>query len=286
MDISLEKNAHESARSGAGASVQVTPQRALGEVDRASGVALQTRGLHLYYGETHALKGIDLEMPAHRISALIGPSGCGKSTYLRCFNRMNDVIEGVRVEGEVLVEGGDIFRPDVDLESLRKRVGMVFQKSNPFPMSIRENISYGPRMTGVRGRDRLDDLVERSLRQADLWEEVRDRLDKSALDLSGGQQQRLCIARALANEPDILLLDEPASALDPISTAKIEETLLQLKQVYTIVIVTHNLQQAARIADLTAFFMLGELIEVNDTTTMFTNPEQKITEEYVTGRFG
>jgi phosphate transport system ATP-binding protein len=232
------------------------------------------------------LKGIDLEMPAHRISALIGPSGCGKSTYLRCFNRMNDVIEGVRVEGEVLVEGGDIFRPDVDLESLRKRVGMVFQKSNPFPMSIRENISYGPRMTGVRGRDRLDDLVERSLRQADLWEEVRDRLDKSALDLSGGQQQRLCIARALANEPDILLLDEPASALDPISTAKIEETLLQLKQVYTIVIVTHNLQQAARIADLTAFFMLGELIEVNDTTTMFTNPEQKITEEYVTGRFG
>jgi phosphate transport system ATP-binding protein len=199
---------------------------------------------------------------------------------------MNDVIEGVRVEGEVLVEGEEIFRPDVDLESLRKRVGMVFQKSNPFPMSIRENISYGPRMTGVRGRDRLDDLVERSLRQADLWEEVRDRLDKSALDLSGGQQQRLCIARALANEPDILLLDEPASALDPISTAKIEETLLQLKQVYTIVIVTHNLQQAARIADLTAFFMLGELIEVNDTTTMFTNPDQKITEEYVTGRFG
>jgi phosphate transport system ATP-binding protein len=286
MNTTLENNEHESAQSGAGASVQVTPQPARGTAVAASEVALETRGLHLYYGETHALKGIDLEMPAHRISALIGPSGCGKSTYLRCFNRMNDMIEGVRVEGEVWVEGEDIFRPDVDFESLRKRVGMVFQKSNPFPMSIRENVSYGPRMTGVRGRDRLDDLVERSLRQADLWEEVRDRLDSSALDLSGGQQQRLCIARALANEPDILLLDEPASALDPISTAKIEETLLQLKQVYTIVIVTHNLQQAARIADLTAFFMLGELIEVNDTTTMFTNPGQKITEEYVTGRFG
>jgi phosphate transport system ATP-binding protein len=199
---------------------------------------------------------------------------------------MNDMIEGVRVEGRVRVEGIDIFSPDIDLERLRKRVGMVFQKSNPFPMSIRENISYGPRMTGVRGRGRLDDLVERSLRQADLWEEVRDRLDNSALDLSGGQQQRLCIARALANEPDILLLDEPASALDPISTAKIEETLLQLKQIYTIVIVTHNLQQAARIADLTAFFMLGELVEVDDTTTMFTNPKQRITEEYITGRFG
>jgi phosphate transport system ATP-binding protein len=199
---------------------------------------------------------------------------------------MNDMIEGVRVEGQVLVEGLDIFGPDVDLERLRKRVGMVFQKSNPFPMSIRENISYGPRMTGVRGRGRLDELVEQSLRQADLWEEVRGRLDDSALDLSGGQQQRLCIARTLANQPDILLLDEPASALDPISTAKIEETLLQLKDRYTIVIVTHNLQQAARIADLTAFFMLGELVECDDTTTMFTNPSEKITEEYITGRFG
>jgi phosphate transport system ATP-binding protein len=199
---------------------------------------------------------------------------------------MNDMIEGVRVEGRVEVEGVDIFSPDIDLESLRKRVGMVFQKSNPFPMSIRENINYGPRMTGVRGRGRLEELVEQSLRQADLWDEVRDRLDGSALDLSGGQQQRLCIARALANQPDILLLDEPASALDPISTAKIEETLLQLKDRYTIVIVTHNLQQAARIADLTAFFMLGELVEFDDTTTMFTNPKQAITEEYITGRFG
>jgi len=252
----------------------------------ADGTALESRGLHLYYGETHALKGIDLGMPARRITALIGPSGCGKSTYLRCFNRMNDMIEGVRVEGKVIVEGADVYRPDVDLELLRKRVGMVFQKSNPFPMSIRENISFGPRMTGVRGRGKIDEIVERSLRQADLWEEVRDRLDHSALDLSGGQQQRLCIARALANEPDILLLDEPASALDPISTAKIEETLLQLKKLYTIIIVTHNLQQAARIADLTAFFMLGEVVEVDDTTTMFTNPSEAITEEYITGRFG
>ena len=248
--------------------------------------ALAARGLHLYYGEIHALKAVDLELPERRISALIGPSGCGKSTFLRCFNRMNDMIEGVRVEGQVLVEGEDVYRPDVDLERLRKRVGMVFQKSNPFPMSIRQNISFGPRMTGVRSRGRLDELVERSLRQADLWEEVRERLDDSALDLSGGQQQRLCIARALANEPDILLLDEPASALDPISTAKIEETLRQLKEIYTIVIVTHNLQQAARIADVTAFFMLGEVVEFNETTKMFTNPDEKVTEEYITGRFG
>jgi phosphate transport system ATP-binding protein len=249
-------------------------------------VALSSAGLHLYYGETHALKGITLELPEHRISALIGPSGCGKSTYLRCFNRMNDMIEGVRMEGRVLVEGHDVNRENVDLEQLRKRVGMVFQKSNPFPMSIRDNISYGPRMAGVRGRDRLEAIVERSLHQADLWVEVKDRLDGSALDLSGGQQQRLCIARALANEPDILLLDEPASALDPISTAKIEETLLQLKARYTIVIVTHNLQQAARVADMTAFFMLGELVEFSDTTTMFTKPGQRLTEEYITGRFG
>jgi len=258
-----------------------------GEIDATHHeTALESRGVHLYYGETQALKGIDLAMPERQITALIGPSGCGKSTYLRCFNRMNDMIEGVRVEGQVIVEGLDVHRPDVDLERLRKRVGMVFQKSNPFPMSIHENVSFGPRMTGVRGRGRLDELVERSLRQADLWEEVRERLDDSALDLSGGQQQRLCIARALANEPAILLLDEPASALDPISTAKIEETLLQLKESYTIIIVTHNLQQAARIADRTAFFMLGELVEYNDTTTMFTNPGHAITEEYITGRFG
>ncbi|MCJ7754011.1 MAG: phosphate ABC transporter ATP-binding protein PstB [Thermoanaerobaculales bacterium] len=286
METTPEAIDNNGGGSGTGIPVTLVPSNARAEEYSSSANALESRGLHLYYGETHALKGIDLEMPACRITALIGPSGCGKSTYLRCFNRMNDMIEGVRVEGRVKVEGADIFRPDIDLESLRKRVGMVFQKSNPFPMSIRENVSYGPRMTGVRGRGRLNDLVERSLRQADLWEEVRDRLDNSALDLSGGQQQRLCIARTLANEPDILLLDEPASALDPISTAKIEETLLQLKKTYTIVIVTHNLQQAARIADLTAFFMLGELVEVDDTTTMFTNPKQRITEEYITGRFG
>jgi phosphate transport system ATP-binding protein len=248
--------------------------------------ALAARDLHLYYGETHALKGITIELPEQQISALIGPSGCGKSTFLRCFNRMNDVIEGVRVEGGVLVEGQDVNRENIDLENLRKRVGMVFQKSNPFPMSIRDNIAFGPRMAGIRGRAQLDEILERSLRQADLWQEVRDRLEDSALDLSGGQQQRLCIARALANEPDILLLDEPASALDPISTAKIEETLLQLKDRYTIVIVTHNLQQAARIADRTAFFMLGELVEFSETTVMFTNPDKAITEEYITGRFG
>jgi phosphate transport system ATP-binding protein len=252
----------------------------------SNGAALSTHALHLFYGETEALKGISLELPERRISALIGPSGCGKSTYLRCFNRMNDMIEGVRIEGRVLVEGEDINQEGIDLEQLRKRVGMVFQKSNPFPMSIRDNVTFGPRMAGVRGRDRLDEIVEKSLRQADLWVEVKNRLAESALDLSGGQQQRLCIARALANEPDILLLDEPASALDPISTAKIEETLLQLKDRYTIVIVTHNLQQAARVADMTAFFMLGELVEFSETTRMFTKPGERLTEEYITGRFG
>jgi phosphate transport system ATP-binding protein len=253
---------------------------------QSHGFALASKDLDFYYGDVQALKKINLEIPEHQVTALIGPSGCGKSTYLRCFNRMNDMIEGIRVEGGVLVEGEDIYAPGVDLERLRKRVGMVFQKSNPFPMSIRDNVNYGPRMGGVRGRDRLDEIVERSLKQADLWVEVKDRLDDSALDLSGGQQQRLCIARTLANEPEILLLDEPASALDPISTAKIEETLLQLKKSYTILIVTHNLQQAARVADHTAFFMLGELVEFSDTTTMFTNPTEKITEEYITGRFG
>ncbi len=286
MNLTFDNFTQDPSRTPDGGSRKQVVQAAAREVANESEAALETRGLTVHYGDTAALKSVDLKMPEHYITALIGPSGCGKSTYLRCFNRMNDMIEGVRVDGRVLVEDADIYHPDVDLESLRKRVGMVFQKSNPFPMSIRENISYGPRMTGVRGRARLDELVERSLRQADLWDEVCDRLDRSALDLSGGQQQRLCIARALANEPDILLLDEPASALDPISTAKIEETLLQLKDIYTIVIVTHNLQQAARIADLTAFFMLGELVEVNDTTKMFTNPDNRLTEEYITGRFG
>ncbi len=249
-------------------------------------VVLAAENLSLFYGENQALKNVILDMPEKKITALIGPSGCGKSTFLRCFNRMNDSIPGVTIQGKVKVEGIDVNDPAMDLEKLRTRVGMVFQKSNPFPMSIADNISYGPRMAGIKDKNRLTELVERSLAQADLWGEVKDRLDASALDLSGGQQQRLCIARALANEPNIILLDEPASALDPISTAKIEETLTHLKERYTIVIVTHNLQQAARISDLTAFFMLGELLEHGDTTTMFTKPMQKVTEDYITGRFG
>lgn len=249
-------------------------------------VVLAAENLSLFYGENQALKNVILDMPEKKITALIGPSGCGKSTFLRCFNRMNDSIPGVTIQGKVKVEGIDVNDPAMDLEKLRTRVGMVFQKSNPFPMSIADNISYGPRMAGIKDKNRLTELVERSLAQADLWGEVKDRLDASALDLSGGQQQRLCIARALANEPNIILLDEPASALDPISTAKIEETLTNLKERYTIVIVTHNLQQAARISDLTAFFMLGELLEHGDTTTMFTKPMQKVTEDYITGRFG
>jgi len=247
---------------------------------------LASENLDFYYGETQALKKISLTMPERKVTALIGPSGCGKSTYLRCFNRMNDSIEGVRIEGKVLVEGHDVNAREVDLEKLRTRVGMVFQKSNPFPMTIADNITYGPRMAGIKNRARLEEITERALLQADLWTEVKDRLSDSALGLSGGQQQRLCIARTLANEPHIILLDEPASALDPISTAKIEETLAHLKERYTIVIVTHNLQQAARIADVTAFFMLGEVIEFGDTTTMFTNPANSVTEDYITGRFG
>lgn len=247
---------------------------------------LATENLDLYYGDTQALKKISLTMAQRKVTALIGPSGCGKSTYLRCFNRMNDSIEGVRIEGSVMVEGEDVNAREVDLEKLRTRVGMVFQKSNPFPMSIADNITYGPRMAGIKNKARLESITERALQQADLWVEVKDRLTDSALGLSGGQQQRLCIARTLANEPQIILLDEPASALDPISTAKIEETLAHLKETYTIVIVTHNLQQAARIADETAFFMLGEVVEFGDTTTMFTNPEKSVTEDYITGRFG
>jgi phosphate transport system ATP-binding protein len=248
--------------------------------------ALAARDLHLFYGEAHALDGINLEVPSRHITALIGPSGCGKTTLIRCFNRMNDGIAGVRIDGQILVEGRDIYRSRDDTEGLRKKVGMVFQKSNPFPMSIRRNITFGPRMAGVRRSARLDEIVDRALTLADLKDEVADRLHDSALDLSAGQQQRLCIARALANEPDILLLDEPASALDPISTAKIEDTLQQLKDRYTIVIVTHNLQQAARVADFTAFLMNGRLIEFAPTTTLFTNPSESLSEKYITGRFG
>ena len=248
--------------------------------------AIETRALRFYYGASLALKGIDIQIPRNQVTAFIGPSGCGKSTLLRCFNRMNDLIEHSRVDGEVLVDGENIYRPDIQMESLRKRVGMVFQKSNPFPMSIYENLTFGPRMRGIRDRSSLDQIVEHALRRADLWREVKDRLKDSALQLSGGQQQRLCIARTLANEPEIVLMDEPASALDPISTGKIEETIHELKQEYTIVIVTHNMQQAARCSDRTAFFYLGDLIEFDLTERIFSGPSRKETEDYVTGKFG
>jgi phosphate transport system ATP-binding protein len=250
------------------------------------GVALQVQGLDVYYGDAKALYAIDLEVRLNSVMAFIGPSGCGKSTLLRCFNRMNDVLGNVRVAGKVLVEGIDINGPKVNVEALRKKVGMVFQKSNPFPMSIYDNIAFGPRMGGLTDKSKLDAIVEDSLRKADIWREVSERLQASALELSGGQQQRVCIARALANDPDILLMDEPASALDPISTAKIEETIHALKEKYTIVIVTHNLQQAARVSDETAFLYMGKLIEVGPTEVIFQNPKVKETEDYVTGKFG
>ncbi len=250
--------------------------------------AIQTIDLNFYYagGQIHALKNISIEIPYRQITAFIGPSGCGKSTLLRCFNRMNDVLSDIIVQGKVLVDGEDIYRNDIRLESLRKKVGMVFQKSNPFPMSIRENITFGPRMAGMKDRHMLEEIMEHALRRADLWKEVQDRLDSSALDLSGGQQQRLCIARTLANEPNILLMDEPASALDPISTGKIEETIQELKKDFTIVIVTHNMQQASRCSDRTAFFYIGEIIEIGPTEEIFLTPQRKETEDYVTGKFG
>ncbi len=247
---------------------------------------IEAAGLCLWYGESQALKNITLNIPEHRVTALIGPSGCGKSTFLRTLNRMNDLIPGVRITGEVRYGGTDIFDPGVDVNSLRREVGMVFQKPNPFPMSIYDNVAYGPRTHGVKARLKLDEIVERSLKSAAIWDEVKDRLKKSALGLSGGQQQRLCIARALAVEPKVLLMDEPTSALDPISTAKVEELAVELKAKYTIVIVTHNMQQAARVSDQTAFFLLGELIEAGDTTQLFSMPRDKRTEDYITGRFG
>ncbi len=247
---------------------------------------VSTQHLDLFYGEFQALKHISLDIPERQITALIGPSGCGKSTYLKTINRMNDLVPGVRISGEILVAGANIYAPDADVNLLRKKVGMVFQKPNPFPMSIYDNIAYGPRIHGLSSRRELDEIVEKSLKDAALWTEVKDRLKKSALGLSGGQQQRLCIARALAVEPEILLMDESTSALDPASTAKIEDLMTQLKSDYTIIIVTHNMQQAARISDQTAFFMLGEVIEYNDTNSMFNNPQNKKTEDYVTGRFG
>lgn len=247
---------------------------------------LESKNLHLYYGETEALKGIDMKIGKNEITALIGPSGCGKSTFLKTLNRMNDLIPSVRITGEVTLQGKDIFAPDVDVTALRRQVGMVFQKPNPFPMSIYDNIAYGPRLHGNHSKRELDEIVENALRGAALWDEVKDRLKKSALGLSGGQQQRLCIARALAVQPDVLLMDEPTSALDPGSTLRIEDLMAELKKNYTVVIVTHNMQQATRISDKTAFFLVGELIEFGDTKQIFTNPHEKKTEDYITGRFG
>ncbi|MDD3334542.1 MAG: phosphate ABC transporter ATP-binding protein PstB [Eubacteriales bacterium] len=242
--------------------------------------------LDLYYEQFHALKDVNLTIQRNAIAAFIGPSGCGKSTLLKTLNRMNDLIPGCKITGEVKLDGENILAPDTDVNLLRKRVGMVFQKPNPFPMSIYDNICYGPRTHGVRGRARLDELVETSLRNAAIWEELKDRLNKSAMSLSGGQQQRLCIARALAVQPEVLLMDEPTSALDPISTAKIEELAMTLKEKYTIVMVTHNMQQALRISDQTSFFLLGEIVETGETERLFSKPRDKRTEEYITGRFG
>ena len=244
------------------------------------------RDLNLYYGSNHALKNIHMDIPAGAVTAFIGPSGCGKSTFLKALNRMNDLVEGVRISGEVLLDGEQIYGPNVDTTALRRRVGMVFQQPNPFPMSIYDNVAYGPRVHGIRTKSQLDEIVEESLRGAAIWEEVKDRLKKSALGLSGGQQQRLCIARALAVEPEVLLMDEPTSALDPISTAKIEDLMEYLKKKYTVVVVTHNMQQATRVSDYTAFFLLGDLIEFGKTQQVFSYPKEKRTEDYITGRFG
>ncbi len=247
---------------------------------------ITAKDLCLWYGATQALKNINIEIPEHSITALIGPSGCGKSTFLKTLNRMNDLIPTVRIEGTITYGGQDIFAPNVDVNDLRKEIGMVFQKPNPFPMSIYDNIAYGPRTHGIKNKVQLDDIVEEALQGAAIWDEVKDRLKKSALGLSGGQQQRLCIARALAVKPKVLLMDEPTSALDPISTSKIEDLTQQLKKDYTIIMVTHNMQQAVRISDNTAFFLLGELIELGDTEQMFSQPQDKRTEDYITGRFG
>lgn len=251
-----------------------------------SEIKMFTRDLNLYYKDFNALKKVNLDVKANKITALIGPSGCGKSTFLRSLNRMNDLYEGVRVEGAVCLDGQDIYDSKIDVVNLRKKVGMVFQKPNPFPMSVYDNVAYGPRIHGIKKKQQLDEIVELSLHSAALLDEVKDRLYKSALGLSGGQQQRLCIARLLAVEPEVVLMDEPSSALDPISTLKIEELIQVLKHEYTIVIVTHNMQQAARVSDFTAFFLMGELVEYGATTNIFTNPGDKRTEDYITGRFG
>ena len=247
---------------------------------------ISVKDLNLYYGETHALKDVSMQIRPHAVTAFIGPSGCGKSTFLKTLNRMNDLVENVRITGDVLLDGQDIYAPDVDTTQLRKRIGMVFQQPNPFPMSIYDNIAYGPRIHGVRDKHKLDQIVEESLKGAAIFDEVKDRLKKSALGLSGGQQQRLCIARSLAVQPEVLLMDEPTSALDPVSTSRIEDLMEALKEKYTVVVVTHNMQQAVRVSDDTAFFLLGNLVEYGDTKTMFSYPKDKRTEAYITGRFG
>ena len=249
------------------------------------GNKFEIKDLNLYYGDYHALKNINMDLAENEITAFIGPSGCGKSTFLKCLNRMNDLVEGCKITGSVTLDGEDIYG-NMDVNKLRKRVGMVFQNPNPFPMSVYDNIAYGPRTHGIRNKKVLDEIVERSLRNAAIWDELKDRLKKSALGLSGGQQQRLCIARALAVEPEVILMDEPTSALDPISTAHIEELALELQKDYTIIMVTHNMQQATRISSKTAFFLLGEMVEYNDTEKLFSMPEDKRTEDYITGRFG
>jgi phosphate transport system ATP-binding protein len=248
-------------------------------------VKFYIKKLNLYYGSFQALKGIDMEIPEHEVTAFIGPSGCGKSTLLKCLNRMNELVEGCRIEGNILLDGSDIYE-NTSVSNLRKRVGMVFQQPTPFPMSIYDNIAFGPRTHGIKNKAKLDEIVERSLKQAAIWEECRDRLKKNALGMSGGQQQRLCIARALAVEPEVLLMDEPTSALDPVSTSKIEDLIMELKDRYTIVIVTHNMQQATRISDRAAFFLLGDLVEFGKTEKIFSNPSEQKTEDYITGRFG
>ena len=249
-------------------------------------IKVKVENLNLYYGENHALKDVNMDIQENAVTAFIGPSGCGKSTFLKTLNRMNDLVDGVRIDGKVLLDGEDIYDPSVDTTILRKKVGMVFQQPNPFPMSIYDNIAYGPRVHGIRDKKRLDQIVEESLRGAAIFDEVKDRLKKSAMGLSGGQQQRICIARALAVQPEVLLMDEPTSALDPISTAKIEELMEDLKKKYTVIVVTYNMQQATRVSDQTAFFLVGEMVEFGDTKQIFSYPQDKRTEDYITGRFG
>ena len=258
----------------------------LQEIQMEKKIKIQVRDLNLYYGQNHALHGVNMDIKENSVTALIGPSGCGKSTFLKCINRMNDLVDNVRIEGSIEIDGENIYAPSVDTTVLRKKVGMVFQQPNPFPMSIYDNIAYGPRTHGIRSKAKLDEIVEKSLRDAAIWDEVKDRLKKSALGMSGGQQQRLCIARALAVEPEVILMDEPTSALDPISTSKIEDLVIELKKQYTIVMVTHNMQQAVRVSDKTVFFLLGEVIEAGETEKLFSIPQDKRTEDYITGRFG